>query len=168
MFCAHAKILMADGTKREIRNINVGDMVISHTGYSRQVLAVKGTSYSGNMIKFDAGGGNWVTCTEGSKFFFTVTGKNIYQSSVGSTRHRDKIIAIPFPSSRLIKKLKKVGSIYWIADAVRLKECHFRPSKNDMVYNLDVEEEHTFVVVGYSGSIVIPTKGQSCFDYQPS
>lgn len=159
MFPAQAEILMADGTRKTHAKVKKGDFVLSHTGHSRQVLGVKANPYSGKLLKFDAGGRNWITCTECTRFYFTLSGKVIYQSSMVDTGVREKILTIPFPTLSRLNKRKEGDAVYWTSEMTRVRECQFRPAKSETIYSLDVEEEHSYLIVGYAGSIVIPTKG---------
>lgn len=49
-------VLMADGSERPIREVRVGESVITHTGASRMVTAVMGRNYKGPLVALEVRG----------------------------------------------------------------------------------------------------------------
>ncbi len=68
-FVGNTPVSLGDGTQKEIKDIQVGDHVITHTGQVKKVLKVSKRPYAGKLFTIRATGTFSVTCTPEHPFW---------------------------------------------------------------------------------------------------
>jgi len=71
-------IQMMDGSVKKIEDINVGDLVITHTGSIKPVIALMKSNFSGKVLNIKSRNNSLLTCTSEHPFFsLNVNGKGL-------------------------------------------------------------------------------------------
>jgi Hom_end-associated Hint/LAGLIDADG-like domain len=68
-FIAGTKILMNDGSVKNIESVNVGDTVITHKGNAKKVISKFITPYNGKMVQLYVSNNEKINCTPEHPFF---------------------------------------------------------------------------------------------------
>ncbi len=80
-FVPHTKVIMSDGTELAIRDVKVGDEVITHTGEKKEVVFKHERDYEGDLIEITSKDGNVIRCTPEHPFFVIENGKSIVKNA---------------------------------------------------------------------------------------
>ena len=143
-FVAGTFVLMADGTRKPIQDVDVGELVVSHMGKSRRVNGTVKKLYSGTLVTMHADEG-WipVTATSDHQFLSSLPPKGMDHvwKSCGQLELGDLLLA-HYP------KVDKSGVHSWVHAA--LKKVDTRPVVDEMVYCLGVDGDHSFVANGFA------------------
>ena len=67
-FTAGNEVTLADGSRKAIEEIQIGDMVLTHHGKARPVTKLYQRNYTGNLYTIKAAGNPDITCTEEHPF----------------------------------------------------------------------------------------------------
>lgn len=68
-FTAGNLVSMADGTRKPIEDIRVGDLVLTHRGRARKVSELHRRKYKGDIVSFSTASGLTTRCTKEHPFF---------------------------------------------------------------------------------------------------
>lgn len=68
-FPAGTKILLENGSVKNIEDVRAGDMVISHTGSAKKVLSTMQNNYSGNLSELSIKNNEKILCTPEHPFY---------------------------------------------------------------------------------------------------
>ena len=156
-FPAGTLVLMADGTQKPIENIYVGDFVISHTGEKRKVLKIMNRNYTGNMYNLRITGlSNFISMTgehpvyvvddiqtKGCAGFRPGNGSWVQAKNL-SVKQR---VLIPFGQEQSDGR-GKMAYRTKTGFCVPIRKIETEFVSNLKVYNIEVEEEHSYVADG--------------------
>lgn len=155
MFPGSTLVITASGKYIPIKDVTVGEWLISHTGKPRQVLEKIERESTGKVYRMDVGGRSWVDGLDEARYIFH-RNKKFFTATVSNTTNRDFICGFRKPPESIFKNEFNEKGFSKLADMKKLVELY--SAKEDktakVFYSLAVEEEHSFLVVGYSGSFL--------------
>ena len=94
-FMAGTLVTMADGTRKPIEEVQVGDMVITHRGRARKVTTVHRRPYKGNIHNFRAEAHQATRCTHQHPFWAIDDTQVIHYPGQSKRRWMDDVTIAP-------------------------------------------------------------------------
>lgn len=151
-FIADTKVLMDDNTEKDIKDIKVGDIVMTHVNNKKRVSAIVTKQFTGNLYKIKPEG---------------------WANSISATPDQNALIFDKFTASFMRKKLREVKSdeyllipnctqckvpvlmaakdiivVHEYGYIVAIKTIEVEQAQNLPVYSVTVEDDGTLVTNG--------------------
>jgi predicted phage terminase large subunit-like protein len=134
-FVAKTKVSMADGTKKDIENVVVGDIVLSYNHSSNMIEPKKVLALSifkrNNLIEVETENGIRTRCTDNHRFFDGRTYTAIFKFSKGDfiftekIQSLDEMLSLSDSFSTKIERSKKIASS-WTNQNILFKKLQSR------------------------------------------
>lgn len=146
-------VSMADGTTKSIEKVEIGDSVMTHLGHARPVVAKIINDFKGELVEIDVRFGSKTTCTNNHPFY-----KVDLDTDIAYLRRLNlKKLPMAFRNAGDLKLGSLLTSLsdpkqeaeyrteqYGIHTVTGLKKVAY----DGKIYNLEVEEDHSYVANG--------------------
>lgn len=129
-FNGSALVMMSDGTEKQIKDIVVGEKVITPFGNVKNVINTIKKPYDGNMIKIFSGFGRTLECTPDHLLMKYDSGNFEWVASDNIT-------------------VNNTLSINRISNTEEVYDITYTNPESDYVYCLEIEDDHSFICNGY-------------------
>src|SRR5581483_1743128 len=150
-FIGTTPILMADLTEREIQDVGEGNQVITHLGNKKMVTQVYKRKYTGNLITIKVKGNDYPLSMTEEHPVATVQ-EMLVQDMFGEELVWEKAKDLLVGNYVIIPNIKnektrtaKAGILTRYGFACLIESITVQRVDNIDVYNLEVEEDHTYV-----------------------
>lgn len=153
MFPANTLVLLSTGKYLPIAEIKPGDVVISHLGKPRSVLELITEKREGKVYRIDVGSQAYLVGLEDNRYLFEKKGEILYKKISQST-NRDYLRGYIRPDMKVFKNGFDELAFAKHSEIRKLVSLQATTSKLSDFYSLVVEEEHSYLVSGYSGSFL--------------
>lgn len=134
-FPGDALVVMADGSKKPIAQVAVGEMILNHRGSPRKVLRTMQREYTGRMVDLHIG--DKVLCCTEDHPLLVYEGENCSWQDAGLIQKGRQVVQV-VPREEDLFDIERVD-----VDAV---DAHAAVALT--VFNLETDGEHTYLIDG--------------------
>ena len=145
-FVPGTQILMSDGTTKNIEDVEVDDLVITHKGVAKKVLNKFITPHNGNLIELSVRNGKKILTTENHPFYKLNQKSSIkeFKFVPANELKINDILTSPLKFSKFLNKECIQDCFYKdyvLCDIADINTIEYSGN----VYNIEVEEDNSYV-----------------------